>query len=592
MAILYRVVPERPHEHLFRVEARYPAPSGTPLELWMPVWTPGSYLIREFARHVHGFEAADRRGRPLTTQRVDKCTWRIEPSDSGEVAVRYLVYANELTVRTSHLDQSHGFFNGANLFMAADALRLEPCELEVAAPQGWNVHCALPRRGDRFLARDFDELVDSPVEMGPAEAIRFTAAGKPHDLVVWGRGNFDPAALARDLRDICEAEARLFGPPPVERYLFIVHLAERGRGGLEHAASTALLYPRFGFSPRKSYEDFLSLAAHEYFHLWNVKRIKPKAFVPFDYRAERATRLLWAMEGITSYYDTLLLRRAGLLDPDRTLGRLGEVISALEGAPSRRVQTLEDASLTAWIKHYRPDENTPNTGLSYYVKGEAVALLTDLALRSATGGARSLDDVMRLLFERYGDGRGVPEDGVERAVLEVGGPGLAPFLERSLRSTEELDYSPLAAAGLALKRRPRRGPADKGGMGAGDQDGAERAWLGVDLKPGDRAVVATAFSGSPAAEAGLYADDEIIALDGFRAAAQSLCERLENRRPGERARLHVFRRDELLEVELTLGARPRDACWLERVQDASAGQRAIYERWLEAPFEARAALEG
>lgn len=590
MTVRYRVAPERLHEHLFRVEARFPAPSDCPLELWMPVWTPGSYLVREFARHAQGVEAADGRGRPLAVERADKCTWRVAATDTGEVAVRYLVYANDLTVRTSHLDQSHGFFNGANLFMTADALRFEPCELEVAAPAGWNVHCALPWRDGRLVARDFDELVDSPVEMGPAPALRFTAAGKPHDVVVWGRGNFDPAALGRDLAAVCEAEARLFGPPPLERYLFILHLVERGRGGLEHAASTALLTPRFGFSPRKSYEEFLSLAAHEYFHLWNVKRIKPEAFVPFDYRAERHTRLLWAMEGITSYYDTLLLRRAGLLDPDRTLARLGEAVSALEGAPSRRVQTLEDASFAAWIKHYRPDENTPNTGLSYYVKGEVVALLLDLALREATGGARSLDDVMRLLFERYGDGRGVPEDGVDRAVLEVGGAGLAPFLDRALRSTEELDYSPLAAAGLVLKRRARRGPSDKGGPGEADE--AERAWLGVDLKPGDRAVVATAFTGSPAAEAGLYADDELIALDGFRVGSSSLPERLEGRRPGERVRLHVFRREELLEVEVALGARPRDACWLERSREATPAQRAVYERWLEAPFEARAAPRG
>ncbi len=590
MTVLYRVVPERPHEHLFRVEARYPVPSSAPLDLWMPVWTPGSYLVREFARHVQGFEAADAGGRPLPAERVDKCTWRVASAGASEVVVRYLVYANELTVRTSHLDQSHGFFNGANLFLSADALRFTPCELEVAAPEGWSVHCALPRRGERLLARDFDELVDSPVEMGPSEAVRFTAAGKPHELVVWGRGNFDASALSRDLTAICEAEARLFGPPPLERYLFIVHLAERGRGGLEHAASTALLYPRFGFSPRKSYEEFLSLAAHEYFHLWNVKRIKPKAFVPLDYRAERHTRLLWAMEGITSYYDTLLLRRAGLLDPDRTLARLSEAISALEGAPSRRVQSLADASFTAWIKHYRPDENSPNTGLSYYVKGEVVALLLDLALRAATGGARSLDDVMRLLLSRYGDGRGVPEDGVDRAVLEVGGAGLAPFLERALRSTEELDYSPLASAGLVLKRRARRGPSDKGGPGEADE--AERAWLGVELKPGDRAVVATAYAGSPAVAAGLYADDELVALDGFRVGATSLGERLEGRQPGERVRLHVFRRDQLVEVELALGARPRDACWLERAQGATASQRALYERWLEAPFEPRATLQG
>jgi predicted metalloprotease with PDZ domain len=589
MTIRYRVVPERPSEHLFRVEARYPA-RGAALDLWMPVWTPGSYLVREFARHLQDFEAVDESGGALPVERVDKCTWRVHSKGAGEVRVRYRVWAHELTVRTSHLDPSHGFFNGANLFLSSDALREETCELEVEALAGWNVHCALPRRGPSLLARDFDELVDSPVEMGPAEALRFTAAGKPHELVLWGKGNHDPAALVRDLAAICEEEARLFGPPPVERYLFIVHLADKGRGGLEHASSTTLLYPRFGFRPRKSYEEFLSLAAHEYFHLWNVKRIKPRALVPVEYRGECYTRLLWAMEGITSYYDTLMLRRAGLLDPERYLSRLGEVISAVEGAPGRRVLSLEDASFAAWIKHYRPDENTPNSAISYYLKGEVVALLLDLAIRQATSTTRSLDDVMRLLWRRYGDGRGVPEAGVEEAVLEVGGGGLAPLLSRALRTTEELDYAPLAAAGLVLKRRARRGSGDKGG--SREPDDGERAWLGVDLRPAERAIVATTLAGSPAAQAGISSDDELVALDGFRVTPLSLQERLDERRPGDRVRLQLFRRDELLELEVELSARPRDACWLERTREPTAAQRALFERWAAAPFESKASPAG
>ncbi len=584
MTIRYRVVPERPSEHLFLVEARYPA-RGAALDLWMPIWTPGSYLVREFARHLQDFEAADESGGALRVERVDKCTWRVQSGGAAEIRIRYRVWAHELSVRTSHLDQSHGFFNGANLFLSNDALREETCELEIVAPAGWKVHCALPRRDATFVARDFDELVDSPVEMSPADALTFTAAGKPHELVLWGKGNHDPAALVRDLAAICEEEARLFGPPPVERYLFILHLADRGRGGLEHAASTALLFPRFGFRPRKSYEEFLSLAAHEYFHLWNVKRIKPRSLVPVDYRAECYTRLLWAMEGITSYYDTLMLRRAGLLDPERYLSRLGEVVSAVEVAPGRRVLSLQEASFVAWIKHYRPDENTPNSAISYYLKGEVLALLIDLAIRQATSTTRSLDDVMRLLWRRYGDGRGVPEGGVEEAVLEVGGAGLAPLLLRSLRTTEELDYTPLAAAGLLLKRRARRGPGDKGG--SGEQDAGERAWLGVELRPGERALVATTFSGSPAAQAGIYPEDELIALDGFRVTPASLPERLDERQPGARVRLHLFRRDELLEVEVELSAQPRDACWVERVREPTAAQRALFESWVAAPFEAR-----
>src|SRR5271169_2066298 len=444
-AVRYRVSMPRPHSHLFEVEARFP-PLDV-LDAVLPVWTPGSYLLREYARHLQDVSAQDEAGQPLRIERTDKRTWRVETRGRPAV-LRYRVYANELSVRTSHLDGTHGYFNGASVFLHAESLRALPHRVRVEPPPGWSVFSALDWDGEELVAPDYDTLVDSPVEVGPHEPLSFVAADVPHQVVVWGEPKPDGQRLVADLKAVCEAEADFFGGLPLRRYLFLVYLTDKGRGGLEHMASTTLLFGRQALQTQKGWEDFLTLAAHEYFHLWNVKRIKPRALVPFRYGEEAYTRLLWAFEGTTSYYDNLLVRRAGLISPQRYLTRLGEALSALAATPGRRVQTLEDASLTAWVKYYRPDENTVNSAVSYYLKGELVALCLDLTLRQLTSDVHSLDTVMRLLWERFGDGRGVPENGVEAAAEEVAGQSLQPFFDRVLRSTAELDLSVLGHVGL------------------------------------------------------------------------------------------------------------------------------------------------
>ena len=581
-AVHYRVSMPRPHSHLFEVEARFP-PLDT-LDAVLPVWTPGSYLLREYSRHVQDVTATDEAGQTLAVQRVDKRTWRVD-SRGRPVTLRYRVYANELTVRTSHLDGSHAYFNGATLFLHAEALRALPHRVRVDAPPGWNVFSALARDGDDLVAPDHDTLVDSPVEVGPHQPLSFSAIGVPHQILVWGEPKPDPKRLTADLTKVCEAEAALFGELPLERYLFLLYLTDKGRGGLEHMASTALLYPRQLLQTRRGWEDFLTLAAHEYFHLWNVKRIKPRALVPYRYGEESYTRLLWAFEGTTSYYDNLLVRRAGLMSPQRYLTRLGESFSALAATPGRRIQTLEDASLSAWVKYYRQDENTVNSAVSYYLKGELVALLLDLTLRQFTSDAQSLDDVMRLLWSRYGDGKGVPEDGVEAATAEVAGQSLKPFFDRALRSTEELDLSGLAHVGLEARTRIRESATDKGGTPPRVKPGElrERGWLGIVPKSG--ATIGSVLDGSPAMEAGLYAEDEVLALDWDKVDAAGLIARVDDRAPGTRATVHFFRRDRLLEVPVTLGIRPSDAVWLQRVEAPTDPQKASYRLWSGAGWD-------
>jgi predicted metalloprotease with PDZ domain len=582
-AVHYRVSMTRPHSHLFEVEARFPAGPAV-LDAVLPVWTPGSYLVREYARHLQDVTATGPGGEALALQRVDKRTFRVAAGGQA-VTLRYRVYANELTVRTSHLDGSHGYFNGATLFLYTEATRHHPHHVTVEAPEGWRTFCALERQGEAFTAPDYDELVDSPFEVGPHTPLTFTAAGVPHEVVVWGDTVPDAEKLTADLQRICEAQARLFNGLPMTRYLFLVYLTDKGRGGLEHKNSTALLFPRVGLHGGRGWEDFLTLAAHEYFHLWNIKRIKPRAFVPFDYSQENYTTLLWAFEGMTSYYDNLFVRRAGLMSAQRYLTRLGETFTLLHGTPGRHTQTLADASLLSWIKHYRPDENSPNSAISYYLKGEVVCVLLDLEIRRATNDAKGLDDVLRLLWERYGDGAGMPEDGMEAAVRDVSGQDFTAFFDGAVRSTRELDYSVLSHVGLQAEFRVRESTSDKGGTPPPRKSGEvkPRGWLGLTTK--GSATLATVAEDSPAMEAGLCPEDELVALDGYKVDAASLLSRCEDKRPGDTVRLTVFRRDKLMELPIVLGQKPADAVYFNRVDKPSEAQKAAFQAWLGATWD-------
>ncbi len=574
----YRLTMPEPHSHLLHVELALEQASGDP-ELVFPVWTPGSYLVREYARHVEGLAAADGDGAPLPVERLDKHRVRVRAGGARTVVVRWRVYANELTVRTAHLDGTHAYVNGAAVFPYVAGRAQEPHAVEVVAPPGWRVSTALEGGPAVFTARDYDELADSPLEIGEHRVVRFMALSRPHELAIWGRGNLDEGRLAGDARTVVETFAALMGGLPYERYVFIVHLTDKRRGGLEHAHSTTLNVARMGFFPRETYEETLGLLAHEFFHLWNVKRLRPAAFVPFDYGREQYTRLLWWFEGATSYYATVALARAGLLEPKRWLKLLGQALTSLERTPGARKMSVEEASFLAWVKHYRPDENTPNSAISYYLKGELVALALDLELRRR---GRSLDDVLRALYARWAEaGGGVPEDGVERVVAElVGREAARAFFDRYVRGTDPLRLD-LDVVGLRLRRRPAQAFDDKGGTPAKSENGKPVAgWLGIELDgAGGKLVVKSVREGSPAHAAGLYAEDEVGAEDGFRVDRAALWDRLCERGPGGKLRLTVFRRDELVDVAVTLGPPAEDTLWLEPDPDATPAQRAAFEAW-------------
>jgi len=594
--IRYTVVPERPEAHLYRVACTVAEPDPSGQELALPAWIPGSYLIRDFARHVVSIRA-ESRGRPVALEKTDKHTWRAEAA-AGPLTVTCEVYAKDLSVRGAYLDPRQGFFNGAGLFLRAKGLEDATCELEIRRPQGaryrdWIVATAMDRAGAKprgfgtYRAANYDELIDHPVAMGALSLAGFRACGVLHEIAIAGRHRADMARLARDLKRLCEQHIRFFGEPaPMKRYVFLVTALGEGYGGLEHRASTALLCSRDDLpvagetQPGERYRTFLGLASHEYFHTWNVKRIKPAAFTPYDLDREGYTSLLWAFEGMTSYYDDLALVRCGLIGRKDYLELLGRSITSYLRAPGRAKQTLAEASFDAWIKYYRPDENSPNATVSYYGKGSLVALCLDLLIRQKTRGKKSLDDLMRVLWTRHGlTGTGVEEDGVERLAEEVTGLKLQGIFDAWLRSMRELPLeSLLAAHGVEMALRPAESSSDRGGKPAASKASGGLAMLGAHVRgDGDASVLTHALDGGAARAAGLAAGDAIVAVDGLRPGRGGLDAVLARRRAGDTVRLHAFRRDELLEFDVRLKAAPADTCVLSELSGAKA--RSL-ERWL------------
>src|SRR5258705_2954267 len=407
--IAYTVSMTRPHTHLLEVDiaVKRVADSKSPIEelLVMPVWTPGSYLVREYARHVQDFSARDSGGHSLKWEKINKDTWRVVTNGAHDWHASYRVYANELTVRTNELNSGHAFWNNAALLMYLDGFLKSPSTVQVLAPDIWKVATGLPilpGKKNTFRAANFDVLYDSPFEVSAFKTLSFTVQGVPHRIVIDGEGNYDPERVRRDVQKIVEAEVTLMGGEiPYHDYTFILHLRSTGGGGLEHLNSTALGFSRFNFQPERNYRGFLSLVSHEFFHLWNVKRIRPDALGPFDYTRENYTKLLWVAEGITDYYADVALKRAGLITDREFLAATARPFETLQNTPGRLVMSAEEASFDTWIKYYRPDENSVNSQVDYYNKGAILGLLLDLEIRRQSAGAKSLDDVMRYLYTDF-----------------------------------------------------------------------------------------------------------------------------------------------------------------------------------------------
>ncbi|MBY6185180.1 PDZ domain-containing protein [Marinobacter hydrocarbonoclasticus] len=576
--IHYQIQPIDPLAHLFAVTLRVSQASENQ-QFTLPAWLPGSYMIRDFARHLIGVRAQRPGGDPLPLAQLDKQTWQLQGA-GGEVELHYQVYAWDLSVRGAHLDQTHGFFNGSSTFLAVVGQEQQPVSVTLLAPEGepyrnWRVATAMREAGAErygfgdYAADNYDELIDHPVEMGEFTLATFEAGGVPHDLVLTGRHLADTDRICDDLRKICEYQIELFGgKAPYSRYLFLTQVVGNGFGGLEHRASTALMCGR-GDLPSanepgmsEGYRTFLSLCSHEYFHNWNVKRIKPATFTPFDLSQESYTRQLWAYEGITSYYDDFLVYRSGCVDKDTYLQMLAEGMTRVTRGVGRFKQSLRDSSFNAWTKFYKQDENAQNAIVSYYTKGALFALMLDLTLRLETKGQRSLDDVMRLLWQRHGQtGIGTDEDTHQGLVAELLNRDVSDLFAY-LDNTDDLPLEALLEqVGIEMRMRAANGAGDKGGKGKP----ALKAHLGARFRAEHFGVRIEAVSeGGNAHRAGLAAGDRLIAVDRLEVNG-SLDSQLERYGEGATLALHWFRRDELMSGTLELRAAPMDTVVLSPI---------------------------
>ena len=563
----------------------------------MPAWIPGSYMIRDFARHIVEMSASAG-GLDVLFHKIDKQTWQFSPCE-GALTVSYQVYAWELSVRAAHLDTTHGYFNGTSVFLCPAGYEQSEFLVDIQPPgggfsQSWRVATSMARAGalphgfGTYRAQGYEDLIDHPVEMGEFSLKSFEAGGVLHELVITGSHRADMDRVVRDLAKICEQHIGLFEESPVtDRYVFLVMAVGEGYGGLEHRASCSLLCSRNDLPRRHEqeisdgYRDFLALCSHEYFHTWNVKRIKPAVFVPYDLSQEAHTVLLWAFEGITSYYDDLGLARSGVISTESYLELLGQTITRVLRGSGRTRQTLSESSFDAWTRFYKQDENAPNAIVSYYTKGTMAALALDLTMRRLTGDRRSLDDLMHLLWRRHGrTGEGVPENGVEVLAEEVAGISLKDFFDNALRSTEDLPLETLLADfGVEFHLRSAESQHDKGGKPA--DKNPSRAVLGVRSKPAEGGSLVThVLDGGAAQIGGISAGDLVVAVDGLRTRGDSLEKQVAACQPGDSVSVHVFRNDELRAFQVELQNAPADTCVLSLKEDVPEATVKRREAWL------------
>jgi len=581
--LLYSLEPLDLSGHRLRVTLRIAEPDPKGQVVSLPAWIPGSYLIRDFARHIEKIFARSGK-QPLKITKLDNHRWRIAPCQDP-ITITAIIYAWDLSVRGAHIDETHCFFNGTSVFLQVHGQEDHPCRLSLLPPPGssrWSVFTSLPqdtranakilRNGfGTYLAENYDALIDHPIEIGTPETIKFDACGARHEMVFTGLiPNIDLKRIAQDVKKICEAQIRFFEPETARvpfldsatKYVFMTMVTGDAYGGLEHRASTALMasrkdLPTIGHDKApEGYQTFLGLVSHEYFHTWNVKRIKPAAFAPYKLGAESHTRLLWIFEGFTSYYDDLFLLRSGVIDRPTYLKTLGKQIASVMNMPGRHKQSVAESSFDAWTRYYKQDENAANAMISYYTKGSLVALALDLKIRHATHQQRSLDDVMRLLWERYGrdfyqgNPIGLSEKGFPQLVRDATGIDVSDDINAWAYGCDDLPLKQLLSTqGIRLEWK------------------ATNTRPSLDLrtrKQGEHLSIATVLEGGAAHAAGLSAHDTLVAIDGVRvdAGSNTLDLILASYQPGQTIQVHIFRRDELRCFELTLAPPPLGECHL------------------------------
>lgn len=550
------------------------------IDVRMPVWTPGSYLVREFAKNVESLSAKNVSGSSLSSSKINKNTWRITNTKNQNININYRVYAFELSVRTSFVDASHAFLSPSGLLMYPEGMIKSPSTVTIKPYKNWEkISTGLdPVKGknNTFYAPDYDILYDSPLEVGNHDTFDFMAAGVKHEVAMYGGGNYKKADLVEDMKKIIETETDIFEENPNKRYVFIIHNTSAGGGGLEHLNSTVLGAVRLGYAEEDQYKSFLGLVAHEYFHLWNVKRLRPQALGPFDYSNENYTSNLWIAEGFTAYFDNLILRRAGIYSPERYIASLVSDINTVVNQPGNGVQPVSDASFDAWIKYYRPNENSKNSTISYYDKGALIGMILDLEILNATKGAKRLDDVMKAMYDEYykNKTRGYTDAEFKAMAEKIAGKSLDDIYRKYINGTESISFnSYLGYAGLYL---------------VNEYEGKENPSLGVATAVKDGKVIITAVQrGSAAWNDGLNVNDELIAINDYRITGATdtkgvsdLVKNISSKKVGEKIKAIISRDGIIKTVDITIARAVAGKYSIEIDKSATDEQLAIRKIWL------------
>jgi predicted metalloprotease with PDZ domain len=537
------------------------------IDLKMAVWTPGSYLIREYAKNVESVSVTSD-SKTVKSDKINKNSWRVRLlASSNEATVKYRVYANELTVRTSFIDDSHGYLNPACVFMYVNEWRQVPSTITIKPYKNWTtISTALKSLGNNtFEATNLDELIDSPIEIGTQKVLTFDLKGISHKIAMYGEVKMDEAKVINDFKKVCETALSVVGEHPCKDYTFLIHNILQGGGGLEHLNSTTCQTSRMTYSNDRMYQGFMSLIAHEYFHLWNVKRIRPKALGPFDYENENYTHLLWFSEGCTSFYQSYILRRANMMTPEEYLTTYANEINTIENQPGNKVQSASESSWDAWIKFYRPNENSRNSTVSYYDKGAVLGGVLNLIIIQNTNGKKNLDDVMKTLYQEFykKQSRGFSDEEFQKAVEAVAGKPMNDFFQKYIFGSETIPYNTyFQSVGVQLVDKN----AEK-----------NEPHLGVEMRGGGLKITSV-MRDSPAYNDGLNTNDEIVQIDGSK--PDDIAKYVLTKKVGDVIEVKV-RRDGLeKKYNITLQRNPNKSYVIEAMSNQSKEQMELYKKWL------------
>ncbi len=536
----------------------------------MPVWTPGSYLIREFAKNVEGVMAENLSGEKLFAEKINKNSWTVDSKNQTGLKFRYKVYCNEHTVRTSVVNSDHAFISSSGVFMFVKGSEDKKCILKINQPDEWKkISTGLNSESENvYSAENYDVFIDSPIEIGNQNILEFEIKGVMHYICLSGPGNYNEDKLISDFKKIAEEEIKLMGGEiPYRHYVFIVHLVEKGGGGLEHHNSFVAQVNRWNFNDDKLYKKFLGLVSHEFFHLWNVKRIRPEALGPFNYNVENFTKSLWVAEGWTSFYDNLILRRSGILNDKEYFEFLDREVNDVMKFSGRFVQSLAESSFDAWIKFYRKDENSNNSQISYYTKGALVALMLNIEIIKNTDGEKSLDDALRMLYDDYKKdiSRGFTDERVKEVCEITNGQNLNDFWLKYIYGTDELPIdSYLNLCGLELVNENKTAGSILDMEGKSDNG---------------KYTVTKVFAGGSAYESGLNANDELIAVNGIRIDESSLKTILKDHPENSELKILINRTGIVREINVKL-LKPLPKYKITEIKQITEEQKKFLEKWI------------